>query len=305
MRICYVDETGCTGTLPSPTSDIQPVFAPAGIILDQARLHDITMSFLSIKAKFFPNLATKHYLDAVLAEVKGADLRRQAVAPSKRQSRHALGFLDKYIDLLEQYDVRIIGRVLVKGIGVPVQGRQVYTSYMQRIFSYFQAFLESVGDSGILIADSRTKPQNANLSHSIFTQKFSTRGDRYNRIVEMPTYGHSDNHVGIQLADLLCSAFIFPLAVHSYCTGYINNVHMRPGYSALKLRYGVRLRRLQFLYTDGTGKRRGGIAVSDSLGKQASPLLFIGNGPVPREEPAPSLTRLPAGTAGGAARDLR
>lgn len=274
MQICYLDETGCTGLLPSAASEIQPVFAPVGVILPQTSLHDVTMEFLAIKSRFFPNLASQHYLDAILAEVKGADIRRHAASDSRRKSRHALGFLDKFVSLLETHGARIVGRVLIKGIGTPIAGREVYTSYVQSICSYFQELLSSADESGFLIADSRTKPQNSNLSHSIFTQKFSARGDRYHRIVEMPTYGHSDNHVGLQMADLLCSALIFPLAVASYCAGHVSSVHVRPGFALLRKRYGARLKQLQFLYTED-GRRKGGITVSDNLGRRPSRLLFV------------------------------
>ena len=36
--------------------------------------------------------------------------------------------------------------------------------------------------------------------------------DAYDRLMEMPMFGHSDNHAGIQAADMICSAFLFPMA---------------------------------------------------------------------------------------------
>jgi hypothetical protein len=32
----------------------------------------------------------------------------------------------------------------------------------------------------------------------------------------MPTFGHSENHAGLQLADLVCSALLFPMAMDAY-----------------------------------------------------------------------------------------
>jgi hypothetical protein len=40
----------------------------------------------------------------------------------------------------------------------------------------------------------------------------------------MPLFGHSDNHAGIQAADLLCSAFLFPMATYMYCLGHIKTI---------------------------------------------------------------------------------
>ena len=276
MRICYLDESGCTGMLPSADSPIQPVFVPTGLVIDHSRLLEVTLGFLEIKKRFFPvpGSEVRHYLDLVLLEIKGADIRRQACSASRRRRTHALGFLDRLVDLLEESDARIIGRVWVKGIGVPLGGRALYTSSVQAICGYFQNLLATTGEEGIIIADSRSKPQNAIVSHSVFTQKFAARGDRYRRIAEMPTYGHSENHVGLQLADLLCSALLFPLAAYSYCTGYVSSLHVRPGFVVLKERYGARLKRLQYRYRDSSGKSRGGITVCDGLAQRPGGLLF-------------------------------
>lgn len=292
MRICYVDESGCTGTVSTAGSTIQPVFIPSGVVFEQAQLDALTLEFLGIKKKFFPGLlgTQSHFLDSILPEIKGAEIRRQVCSSSHRKHRHAIGFLDRLIQLLETYDAKIIGRVWVKGIGIPINGRALYTSSIQAICSYFQSFLESVNDTGLVIADSRSKPQNAAVSHSIFTKKFTTRGDSYKRILEMPTYGHSENHAGIQIADLVCSAFLFPLATYTYCTGYISSVHVQSGYSILKSRYGARLRQLQYRFRDNNGYMRGGITVCDNLGQRSSGLLFYSS-----PSSTPSTASQPAG----------
>jgi hypothetical protein len=104
---------------------------------------------------------------------------------------------------------------------------------------------------------------------------FRTAGNPYDRIVEMPTFGHSDNHVGLQLADLVCSALLFPIAVHTYCTGHVTNLHVRPGYRLLKQRYAEQLRGLQFRYLEPVKKRwRGGITVNDSIGQRSGAEMF-------------------------------
>lgn len=61
----------------------------------------------------------------------------------------------------------------------------------------------------------------------------------------MPTFGHSENHAGLQLADLVCSALLFPMAVNAYCAGAIASVHVRPEYVVLRDRYAARLEALQ------------------------------------------------------------
>ena len=278
MRLCYVDEAGCTGTLPSPTSPIQPVFVLIALAFDSTALPDLTREYLAIKQRFYPKAnTTGHHLDMVLSEIKGGELRKKATIGNSRERRHAIGVYDKTLDLIERFGGEVFGRVWVKGIGVPVNGRSVYTYSIQDIFATFQEFLVSRPreESGIVIADSRNKAKNAQVSHSVFTRKFAAAGDAFSRIVEMPTFGHSDNHVGLQLADFVCSALVFPFAVHTYCTGQVSNLHVRPQYQALKSRYAQRLKNLQFRYRDASGRWRGGITVSDVLGHRSGAHLFI------------------------------
>lgn len=275
MKLCYVDESGCTGSLPSPTSSIQPVFVLGGVIIPQQRLREATLGFLHLKARFFPALGagTGHFLDRVKAEIKGSELRRMACGSSRRQRRHAAGFLDGVVALLERLDARLIGRIWIKGIGAPFAGPAVYTSSMQALCLYFQDHLGATDEQGVIIADSREKNKNAIVSHSIFTQKHALGGDRYERVVEMPTYGHSENHVGIQLADLLCSAFLFPMATSAYCVGHVKSVHVNPSYARLRTRYGPRLRLLQHRFRVGT-RWTGGFVVSDAIaGRSGGALL--------------------------------
>ncbi len=86
----------------------------------------------------------------------------------------------------------------------------------------------------------------------------------------MPLYGHSDNHVAIQITDILCSALLFPIATTVYCTGHITSVHVNSKYQLLRERYAVKVKELSYRYHDGT-RYKGGITVRDELtGKNAN-----------------------------------
>jgi hypothetical protein len=274
MRICYVDESGCTGVLPNAHSPIQPAFIVAGVAFDQAQLSSVTFDFLNIK---HPRVARTPplFLDWVLAEIKGSNLRRALRSGGRNRRRHALVFLDHFLRFLASHDAKIMGRVLVKGIGTPIHGRAVYTSAIQTIFSTFHDYLDGIRDQGLIVIDSRRKDQNVNVAHSLFTQKFQAGGDPHFRVLEMPTFGHSENHVGIQIADILCSAFLFPMAVHAYCSGHVHNVHVHPAYEALRRQFGLRLRALQHRYRGAERRWRGGIVVCDSLTKRSGASLFV------------------------------
>lgn len=269
MYICYIDEAGCTGYLPSATSDIQPVLVICGLVINQANIQALTRDFIDLKKRFFPRLLPTNALnlDWMCKEIKGADLRKSVINP--REKRHAVGVLDNIIRLLQKYNCHLIGRVWVKGIGLPFDGNAVYTSSIQYIHKWFNAWLASVDSTGIVICDHRDPGKNAKVSHSIFTQKYKSFGDEYPRILEMPVFGHSENHAGIQLGDILCSSFLFPMAVHAYCTGRVTSVHVRGGYDQITDRYAAHLEALQHRVQDPDAsfyRLIGGVTVDDKIG---------------------------------------
>ena len=123
-----------------------------------------------------------------------------------------------------------------------------------------------------MICDGRMHNQDAVVSHSIFTQKMRQSGDAYPHIVESPVFGSSKNHAGLQLADLVASAFLFPLASRTYCASHYTNVHVDSRYDQV-IRFRERRGNLQYKYQSG-GRSSGGVIVSDRLAHRRSGLLF-------------------------------
>jgi hypothetical protein len=276
--MCYVDEAGDTRPLLHAAARETPVCVVLAVVVDQAALRHLTYEFITLKKTTHPNLPVPntHRLSWVLPEVKGADLRRALrTGAQRRNRRHAIYFLDRLITMLEDYRAKIFGRLWVKGIGTPCDGVALYSSSMQAICGDFQRYLVELDQLGFVIADSRTPAANVNVSHSVFTQKFKVDGDEFDRILEMPTFGHSENHVGIQIADLVGSALLFPMATYRYCLGHVQSVHVDQNFGHLTSRYGARLRALQYRYHDAAdGRWRGGITVDDRIGHQSGGLLF-------------------------------
>ena len=278
MKACFIDEAGDLGALNDPPQpNDQPVLVIGGLIVDIVNLHDFTHAFLDLKSQYFPRPlanSTKP-LDRILHEVKGAEVRRNATHGTARQQHHAISLLDRIFGLLQRFDVKLVARISVKGVGMPFEAKAVYTSSIQRICSYFDHYLTQSCDIGICIADSRSKSKNINVSHSIFTQKFRLRNPTYQQIAELPTFGHSDNHAGLQICDIVCSALLYPIACFAYCTGHVNNVHVQPGAARLRQRYGQHLKDLQYRYKKtGADRYTGGIVVSDSIQQRNGSLMF-------------------------------
>lgn len=201
MKICYLDEAGCTGVLPHASSDVQPVLVIAGLIIDYNRLHFATESLMNLKRRYYPALCPtgRLYLQAMLAEIKGGELRKNACSSSRNVRRHVFGFLNGIMDICQEADVKLIGRIWIKGIGKSFHGTPVYTYSTQAIYDYFHDYLSKTNDLGMVIADSRVKHLNSQVAHSIFTKKFKGSGDAYQRILELPSFSHSDNHAGLQI----------------------------------------------------------------------------------------------------------
>jgi hypothetical protein len=279
MRICYLDESGDVGPIPvapSPTGNDQPVLVIAGLFVDKDRLEGLTHDFLNAKYRFFPGLPypSTNYLDRILTEIKGSDIRRNVTRGTPAQQRQALGFLDQIILILQKNNVQIAARIWIKGLGQPFIGRSVYTSSIQGLCTYFDHYLSDAQDFGVCIADSRTHFLNVNVSHSVFTQKFRANPTVYQRIVEVPTFGHSENYAGIQICDLLCSALLYPIACFAYCTGFVANVHVQPTTTILRQRYGVATRNMQHRFQDVNGRWVGGLVVSDAIQQRNSLGMF-------------------------------
>jgi len=269
MWTSYIDEAGDLATPPDHTCDIQPVFAMVTLAVDVGALHKLTLGWIDLKKRFLPRAAKRPHrdLDWMLVEIKGSTVRRRTTESTvKRQ--WAFGVVDATLRLVEQHTVGCYGRVYVKGIGQPINHRAVYTSSIQASCAWADRTLTGTvhADSGrrhgLVIADARLKQLNVNVAHSVFTQLHSA-GRSLRSLVEPPVFAHSDNHAGLQIADMLASALLFPLATHVLCVGqYPRNLHLRD-YTALAARYSPRIADL-FGPPTVTGQRAR-LVVSDAL----------------------------------------
>lgn len=277
MYICYIDEAGCTGALPDPASAIQPIFSIVGLFVKQSHIKPITKDMLQLKQRFFPARLPPNtlYHDWIGLEIKGSELRKMARNKGRNDRRFAYGVIGEALKILQSHDVKLAGRTYVKQIGGAFNGAAVYSSTVQGICQTFQQYLVDVNGKGMVIADSRNKPKNANVSHSIFTQKFRAGGDPYSKLIELPTFAHSDNHAVLQLADLVCSALLFPIAAQVCASPHLTQqMHCDPNYLNLRTRYGETLKNLQYRYQTQDGHWHGGMSLNDPINRFNASKLF-------------------------------
>lgn len=177
------------------------------------------------------------------------------------------------MDLILRHNTTIAARVWIKKPGAEFNGRSVYAFSIQWLCEQFQMLLDSQESHGMVIADSRTAGPNINVAHSIFTRKHQAKGDPYSRIVEVPLFGHSNNHAGLQLADVVFSGLLAPICCDVFVRGRIPSVHARAEYEQLSARY---LPVIESLLLSGLLPVRGkpSIQVSNKLGEEGSRALF-------------------------------
>ena len=267
MYICYIDESGDSGTLQITDTNSNPFFIVVGLVVEHNRLIPLTHDFLRLKKTFFPNYfsATHLTLDGILVEIKGNDLRKDLRGSNRRRWQQTIGYIDACMELLNQNRVALIARALIKNPGSQYKDAAFYGNSIMHICTHFNIFLEFNQEFGVVIADSRKTPQNQRTTHTIFTQRHQSRGNSYPRILEMPSYGHSNNFAMIQLSDLVCSAVIFPMLSDAF-GNYLHtsgNVHISPQYTIVRNRYKVAIKNMQFMYQDANNFWRGGLLVTD------------------------------------------
>jgi hypothetical protein len=277
MYICYVDEAGCPGALPSATSEVQPALVLAGLMIPQVNLRGLTEEFMRLKLEFNPRIRgtkAQHWLDIVKHEIKGSDLRGDVRTGSRNRRRAVLGFLDKVLNALEVNQARLVARIYIKQPAGPFPGRKVYAGAMQSMCQVFQHLLDAESSLGMIVADHRTATLNSMVAHSIFTQKFQQGGDSYPRIVEMPTFGHSENHAPLQITDLICSAILYPMATSTYCLGHVRSCHVTPKDHSTRERYAERLKAMTYRF-QVNGKPKGGITVHDAIAHRGPQHMYV------------------------------
>lgn len=269
--LCYADESGDANPLRVDLPDSAPLFVLAAVTVPQASQKALCWDFLNLKKVYNPSLCDVRFSELVSFEIKGSTLRRDLRSDSRNRRRRATHLLSDLVAILEDRDCQIFGQVVVKNPQMRTEAA-IYASAVAEVADTFEAQLAAAKTPGLMVLDARTKVKNAGNVHGITSRRFRKGGDQYPHLLESPVFGHSDTHIPLQVADLIASALIFPLACSVYCRDWTWNVHPHPTYDNLRSVLGSRLSLLEARYLTGTG-RRGGFSVRDEERRPAH-LIF-------------------------------
>lgn len=254
MHICYIDESGDSQQINSQKDHKQPMLVIAGLFVDAAHISKLTDDFIKLKFRFYPaQFKDLKHLDVLLDEIKGSQIRTEIRNNPLKSDivEHHIRFLDGIMKICRDYGVKLVSRVIVKEYKKPIDDRNVYTLTSQDIAKKFQHYLSEQQSRGMIIADFRDPKKNGYVAHSIFTQKHKTTGDAFPHIEETAVFGISNNHACLQIADLICSTLLYPIAGRTVCMGWFDNQHTHPHYDAILKRYSKRLKAMQYNCTIG------------------------------------------------------
>ncbi len=214
MYTCYIDEAGCPGIFPSEISTVQPALAIAGLSLHHSSTRSLNQQFIKLKQIHLYGEKRSLLLQEDLPiEIKGAELRQAIRAPGTLAAQKAHQFLSNLMNMLIVHDAKLFGQILIKSPGKEFNGNHIYSAAMQEIAHSFHHQLEQYDDCGGMVADFRNPKVNTLVSQDIAAKMLKNNSNSFPRFYEPPTFGMSNNHVGIQIADILVSTLLFPLAL--------------------------------------------------------------------------------------------
>lgn len=243
----YLDEAGVTDPHTIPlTSGQSPLFALAGVALPLARWRDYDRQYLYLKREFFATeIDRSSKIDAVW-EVKGSDLLAPRNAASERNSV----FTYRVLDLIKEFEGRIFGVSLLKGVVNPTPKTTIYTKALQILAERYDVFLREAGSSGCMILDSRMAHmrKGTGLDYTVATSYLSfifgnRDGQLLKRLIEAPLFADSGLTAGLQIADI-AAALVYSNAYREKLApggadverGYLDYRHTRRFYRPLRER---------------------------------------------------------------------
>lgn len=271
VDVCYLDESG--DEQPVTALGQSAIFAIGGFLVSADNADALLMEFLKLKQRTFRQLARPgvRLSDLITHEVKGAQLRRDLREGTRWSVYTAMSFLDQLLALLEKHSAKLVGQIYVKSDAS--LSRYAYSIAVQKMISRVDKSYGAQRTRTLVVMDSRTKSKNTPTVRHLATQKFKSGSSDYKRLIETPVFGHSDAHPLIQIADIIVSGLLVPLAEVTFLPP---DLVPHRGYTRAKNEFAHRLDALQLRSVVHRDSGLRGIAASNFRnGKRVAELFNI------------------------------
>jgi uncharacterized protein DUF3800 len=212
MFLIYADESGSADRHSEPLLSGQtPLFVLGSLILHADGWRSIDRAYRDLKGQFFSKEIGRGR--AELYEVKGSDL----IKPSNRDSRRRHTFVRRVLTLCSENQMAGFMVAFKKNATRPTSRVSMYNMALQYLSERFSCFLEETHAGltpgfeaqpaqGIIVADSRMRNLDLNVATSHLSFIFGHPvGQQCLRLIEAPTFTHSELSVGIQLTDIFAA----------------------------------------------------------------------------------------------------
>lgn len=209
MFLIYADESGSSDPHSEPLVVGQtPLFVLASLAFHADAWRNVDRSYLELKKRFFSREIGASRPE--LFEIKGSQL----VRPGNRNNRRTHTFVRRVMELCSNNNMAGFAVAFKKHPLRPTSKTSMYTMALQYLVERFNCFLEETHKGlttgyeaqhaqGIIVADSRMRNLDLNVATSHLSFIFGNAiGQTCTRVIEAPTFTHSELSVGIQLADI-------------------------------------------------------------------------------------------------------
>ena len=162
--VLYLDESGSPEphTLPL-ASGKTPIFSLAGVALPLARWREYDRRYIYLKRQFFSTEIGKSSKNDSVWEIKGIDLLAVRNATSERNAV----FTYRVLDLIREFDGRVFGVSVLKGVTKPTAKSSIDTKALQILAERYNTFLHEAGEFGCMIIDSRMAHMRKGEGHDL------------------------------------------------------------------------------------------------------------------------------------------
>lgn len=206
MILFYVDEAGNPYPHCEPLFDGQtPLFCLSAIAIRAERWREIDRALLGLKralyavelgqfAARYPDKRPEHF------EVKGSYLCKPSNARLYRNRVFAL----KVLEALADHDAKLFAAVWRKDPANPTPPASIYNHSLQVLTERFHHHCSALGETGLIIVDSRTKTLDFSVASGHLGFLFGHQvGRTYTTVVESPLFAESELSAGVQYADIV------------------------------------------------------------------------------------------------------